>query len=162
MAKRKGMTRAIQAMVLTLAALTSTAAPSANAAAAEAAPTAIPEFWANGEVTGHRYIDFDLFVDQEPHQDLANATAYANNSCPSGRFCLVQRDPYGWGGFSVWKISGCDTFVVTGALDTFRANNRNSRQVHFYNANRQWIGVVGAGVKTPVTWNPIYYFATCR
>jgi hypothetical protein len=158
MAKRKGITRTILATVLATAALAGTA-PSANAAVT---PTAVPEFWASGENTGHTYINYILFTNQEPHQDLANANGYVNNSCPSGRFCFSQRDPYGWGGYAVWVISGCDTFWVSGALDTFRANNRMTRRTNFYNANRQWIGEVRAGVKQAVYWNPIYYFATCR
>lgn len=160
MARLTWFTRTVLAMVVAAASVAVTA-PSASAAVA---PTAVAEFWASGENTGHTYIDFVLFTNQEPHQDLANATSYVNNRCPGGSFCLVQRDPYGWGGFAAWVISGCDTFWVRGALDTFRVNNRITRygRTNFYNAGRAWIGDVHAGEKAAVRWDPIYYFATCR
>ena len=125
---------------------------------------AIPEFWASGEVTGHEYITYHTWTDREPHQDLASATNFVNNNCPGGSFCFVQRDPYGWGGVSAWVISGCETFWVRGALDTFRVNNRITRyrRTNLYNANRTWIGQVLAGEKKSINWNQIYYFATCR
>jgi len=154
MAKRKAIPGAIVAVILAVAAaLIGTAGP---------AEAAVPEFWITGEHTGHQYLDQVLFTDQEPHQDLANATAYANNNCPGSSFCLVQRDAYGWGGFAVWIVSGCDTYRVSGALDTFRVNNTRGSRVNAYNANRRLIGHVRAHQKRAVTWDPIWYIATCR
>jgi hypothetical protein len=154
MALRKAIPGAILVVVLAAAAVLMVTAGPAQAAR--------PEFWMNGEHTGQRYLTTVLFTEQEPHQDLANATAYANNSCPGSSFCLVQRDPYGWGGYAVWIVSGCDSFWVRDALDTFRVNNTRGSRVNAYNANRQVIGHVKPHQKRAVTWDPIWFIATCR
>jgi hypothetical protein len=154
MAKRQAvLATMVAAIVAAAAALMGTTGP---------AQAARPEFWITGEHTGHQYLYEVLFTDQEPHQDLANATAYANNNCPGSSFCLVQRDAYGWGGYAVWIITGCDTYKVSGALDTFRVNNTRGRRVNAYNANRQVIGHVKPYQKRAVTWDPIWFIATCR
>jgi len=158
MTERKGVARFVLATILAAGVLGSVS----QAANGSITSTAASRFFFSGENTRLEYVDGELFTDQEPNQNLANANAYVNNHCPSGRFCFSQRDIYGSGGYEAYTISGCDTFWVRDAFDTFRVNNRMARRMVAYNANRQRIGEVGAGVKRAVTWDPIYYFSTCR